>query len=128
MMRYQRRGAPRGGAVRRYARPWANIVVGSVDEVFFPKLERALRKGIIRMLLGVRGDLKLIHVGKAYERRYGRLVKRTTAVLDIVFDRETLEIRHLGLKGVRGWNPSNPEAVELPREYDLLRSFKRRRI
>ena len=128
--RYRRRtGASRLARGRRaYIRPYMRLEerVTSVDVVEFPKLERALRKGSIGMLLGGMGDLKLIHVGKVFEERYGRRVKRTTTVLDIVFDRDTLEVRHLGLKGVRGWNPDNPEMVNLPREYDLARNTKKR--
>ncbi|MCE4603340.1 MAG: hypothetical protein F7B20_00020 [Aeropyrum sp.] len=120
------KGPPKGPSASRYAGLEERLA--SVDEIAFPKLERALRKGSVSMLLGGQGDLKLIHVGKIYyEGRYGRTVKRTTIVLDIVFDKTTLEIKHLGLKGVRGWNPEEPDRVDLPREYDLVENTKKRK-
>ena len=119
------RGPLKRPSASSYAGPEERVA--SVDETSFPKLERALRKGSVSMLLGGQGDLKLIHVGKVYEERYGRTVKRTTIVLDIVYDRITLEIKHLGIKGVRGWNPEEPDRVDLPREYDIVEKTKKRK-
>jgi len=42
------------------------------------------------------------------------------SVLDYIFDKRTGRIVHLGLKGVRGWDPLEPCKVELPAEYDFV--------
>lgn len=114
MRRYQRRRAPHGGA-RRYCRPWACPIVTSVDYVVSPNLERALARGRVRKALGRYGDVSLIL--KAVWRG------ETQTVLHVVISRAGM-VTHIGVKGIRGWDPLNPSRVELPREWVILKRRK----
>ena len=102
----------------RISRLLRSIRVSSVDEIEFPNLERALRRkrkgrsAWWSSIAGYKGDVRLIHVA--------RIKGRTSIVLDYVFNRFTGEIEHLGIKGVRGWDPSSPGKVELPGKYDCI--------
>lgn len=96
--------------------PIPEPIVTSVDEIIIPNLERALRRkrrgdpNYFTSVTGSLGDLKFVHVA----RKRGR----TQIVLDYVFD-DNLNIVHLGLKGLRGWDPRAPERVDLPVEFDF---------
>jgi hypothetical protein len=106
--RYKRRAAGGRGGYRRYLRRWALVRVDFVDDIVSPNLERALRRGSVRKVLGRYGDISLII----------KTIKqgRTEVVMHIVVNRQAV-VRHMGIKGVRGWDPLNPSKVSLPKEW-----------
>ena len=112
--RRRRRRGSRGG--RRKVR----VEIDYVDEVVFPNLEKAERLGFHK-IRGKLGGISLI--------AKTRVKGSTEAVFHYVFDYEKEKgavIGHLGLKGLRGWDPGNPERVELPREYSFIRSRRKK--
>ncbi|MCE4604422.1 MAG: hypothetical protein F7B20_05610 [Aeropyrum sp.] len=137
MKRYIRPGPKRGTRprLRRYVRdplPGIEVSIEYVDEVLFPKIDRRLKRGERlwpSIVLGKYGDPKIIHVPVKYAKVHGRLVKRTQSVIDIAFRCDkygNCRLSTLEIKGIRGWDPLNPERVELPRGYDFLRRKKYR--
>ena len=119
----------RGGG-RRLASPFdplpeIPVVVEYVDIVSIPKVDRRLRRGERlrpRDVLGRFGDPKFFHVAKVRRRIGNRSILRTVSAWDIVFRCNRLgdcRIVSLELHGVRGWNSSDPELVELPKYFDF---------
>ena len=118
---------------RRYARDPLldlDLDIEYVDEVLFPKIDRRLKRGErlrSSAILGKYGDPKLIHVPVKYVKEHGRLVKKTQSVMDIAFrcdENGNCRFSTLEIKGVRGWDPQNPERVNLPKGYDFLKQRK----
>ncbi|MEB3807074.1 MAG: hypothetical protein GSR73_06130 [Desulfurococcales archaeon] len=83
----------------RYVRdplPGLEVSVEHVDEILFPSLEKALRrKHGFRFVLGAFGDVSLIVKP--------RLGGRTVGLHHLVIGRRG-EIKHYGIKGLRGWS------------------------
>ena len=93
--------------------------VTSVDEIEFPNLDKAFRKGRVKYVIGPGGDLSLVF--KA------RVRGETVSVLHVVFERFTGRTLHLGLKGLKGWDPLDPRKINLPMEFKFELTRKRRK-
>ncbi len=96
--------------------------ITSVDEVSVAKLNKAMKKGSVKPLLGGLGDLSLI-LRTHYK-------DDTLMVLHLVVDREMGKVKHYGVGGFKGWNPSAPGMIEFRiggelYEFDMLRGLWR---
>ncbi|WP_131159366.1 hypothetical protein [Aeropyrum pernix] len=107
-----------------------NVRVSSVDEVSVAKLRKALARSSVKPLIGGLGDLSLV-LRTHYKGE-------TLMVLHLVIGRRA-NIKHYGILGLKGWNPSEPELTEFRIgrkhfEFNLLngswrrKRFKRRRV
>ncbi|MEB3780555.1 MAG: hypothetical protein GSR85_10075 [Desulfurococcales archaeon] len=126
MRRYTKKtGARRQPRERRaYIRPYMRLEerVVSVDEVSVAKLNKAMRRGSVKPLLEGLGDLSLI-LRTHYK-------DETLMVFHLVVDRELQEIKHYGVGGLKGWNPSAPGMIEFRigrkvYEFDVLKGLWR---
>ena len=114
--RYVRRTGARKPSMKRriYIRPWMRLEerITSVDYNMVRYLDDGVR--VVKKLVGYRGDLSMII--KSIDKGV------TVSVHHIVVDRSGL-VKHIGLKGVLGWDPGRPGLLEFrdkrgrPREW-----------
>ncbi len=122
MRRYVRLGPRRGARprLRRYVRdplPSLDISIEYLDDIVFPNLERAFKRGRIRKVIGRFGDISLIQVGY----KDGRIA----SVFHLAFEasRHGARLRHLGLKRIDDlFLNSEPDLINIDR---LFRRRKR---
>lgn len=95
-----------------------------MDEVSVAKLRKAMARRTVRPLLGGLGDLSLV----LRTHRRGE----TLMVLHLVIDRKLHRVKHYGILGLKGWNPTEPSLIEFRAgkrvfEFDLLKGTWRRK-